>query len=71
MSGHNNIQDLSLSSIRMMDERGQKDALFTALRNANILNIKHLLQANRNLLNAKLFGFEGADLREPPIVRIL
>ncbi len=66
--GHssNNIApvEISASALRMMDEHSQKEIFFSALRGCHISTIKSLLVENRNLLNAKLFGYEGSDVHE-------
>eukprot|EP00981_Chlorochromonas_danica_P003332 scaffold644_cov168-Ochromonas_danica.AAC.24 len=59
-----NEGDLTVSNIRMMDESSQKALLFKAIRASDLHIIRNILQANRSLLNAKMFGYEGSDVYE-------
>lgn len=54
--------ELTASAVRLMDENSQKIALFGALRECNLPTISIILQANRALINSKLFGYEGSDV---------
>eukprot|EP01035_Chromulina_nebulosa_P020106 gene20106-26105_t len=59
--GHDEV---TLSNIRMMDETSQKSLLFDSIRACDIPTIKNIFTVNRNLVVAKLYGFEGADVYE-------
>jgi hypothetical protein len=56
--------EITVSSIRMMTEDQQQSILFKAIRACDLHIIRNVLQVNRTLLNAKMFGYEGTDVFE-------
>jgi len=58
------LSEITTSSLRMLDEDGQKRLLFAAIRACELNAIRSILQVNRNLIQAKMFGYEGSDVFE-------
>lgn len=63
-NGRDLVGEASASNLRMMDETTQKAMMFEALRAANLLAIRNLVTANRSLVTAKMYGYEGSDVFE-------
>jgi len=58
------LKELSSSKVRMMDEPGRKELLFTAIRVSDLSAIRTILQVDRGLIQGKMFGYEGSDVFE-------
>lgn len=54
----------SAYNLKLLDDKAKKQLMFEAIRASNLTAIRNLLQSNRNLVNSKMYGFEGSDVYE-------